>query len=237
MISDQVILLSNGYVVAEGQIHGVRDEMPGASHAGDRSAARAPACWPRGCSSRITWSRFALHADGGGLLVKTRDADRFYRALNHLALDGIGIESVAPADDNVNSRLRILDRRRGEHADDRAVAQPNRPGDPPGDAEDVFLAPRTVGLPAGAGSGADLPGAFLSEINNRKERQAHERRAPGLDRGPAIHPARHDRSKRSSKRSENRSRRTNSTAPTFRSPCTSTPTAITSSRFNSAMTG
>ena len=49
-----------------------------------------------------------LHADGGGLLVKTRDADRFYRMLNHIALDGIGIESVAPADDNVNSVYEYL---------------------------------------------------------------------------------------------------------------------------------
>jgi ABC-2 type transport system ATP-binding protein len=49
-----------------------------------------------------------LHADGGGLLVKTRDADRFYKALNHLALDGIGIESVAPADDSVNSLYEYL---------------------------------------------------------------------------------------------------------------------------------
>jgi len=40
--------------------------------------------------------------------VKTRDADRFYKALNHLALDGIGIESVAPADDNVNSLYEYL---------------------------------------------------------------------------------------------------------------------------------
>ncbi len=34
-ISDQVILLSNGYVVAEGKIHGVREEMSRAPHAGD----------------------------------------------------------------------------------------------------------------------------------------------------------------------------------------------------------
>ena len=27
VISDQVVLLSNGYVVAEGQIHGVREEI------------------------------------------------------------------------------------------------------------------------------------------------------------------------------------------------------------------
>jgi ABC-2 type transport system ATP-binding protein len=49
-----------------------------------------------------------LHADGGGLLVKTRDADKFYRMLNHIALDGFTVESVAPADDNVNALYEYL---------------------------------------------------------------------------------------------------------------------------------
>src|SRR5579883_2069872 len=49
-----------------------------------------------------------VHADGGGLLVKTRDADRFYKLLNRIALDGIEIETVAPADDNVNSVYEYL---------------------------------------------------------------------------------------------------------------------------------
>jgi len=49
-----------------------------------------------------------LLADGSGLLVKTRDAGRFYRMLNHIALNGIRIEGVAPADDNVNSVYEYL---------------------------------------------------------------------------------------------------------------------------------
>jgi hypothetical protein len=44
-----------------------------------------------------------LAADGGGVLVKTRDAARFYRTLNHIALDGIDLEGVTPVDDNVNA--------------------------------------------------------------------------------------------------------------------------------------
>ncbi len=101
-ISDQVILLANGYVVAEGQIRGVREEMR--EHPMqvvircDRPqdmAARLFAC------GLLVEAR--LHTDGAGLLIKTRDADEFYKALNHIALDGIAMESVAPADDNVNS--------------------------------------------------------------------------------------------------------------------------------------
>ncbi len=106
-ISDQVILLSNGYVVAEGQIRGVREEMREHPMQVIIRCTRANLL-----ASRVFEQEHVvevrLHADGGGLLVKTRDADRFYRALNHLALDGIGIESVAPADDNVNSLYEYL---------------------------------------------------------------------------------------------------------------------------------
>lgn len=107
MISDQVILLSNGYVVAEGKIQGVRSEIR------DHPMQVLIRCnRPAALASRVfdldTVVEARLHADGGGLLVKTRDADRFYRLLNHIALDGIDIESVAPADDNVNSVYEYL---------------------------------------------------------------------------------------------------------------------------------
>ncbi len=43
-----------------------------------------------------------------GLLVKTRDANRFYLTLNQIALNGVGIDAVAPADDDVNSVYEYL---------------------------------------------------------------------------------------------------------------------------------
>ena len=46
--------------------------------------------------------------DGQGLLVKTRDADRFYLLLNRIAQDGITVDSVAPADDDVLSVYEYL---------------------------------------------------------------------------------------------------------------------------------
>lgn len=107
MISDQVILLSNGYVVAEGKIQGVRSEIR------EHPMQVLIRCnRPGVLASRVfeqdSVVEARLHADGGGLLIKTRDADRFYRLLNHIALDGIEIESVAPADDNVNSVYEYL---------------------------------------------------------------------------------------------------------------------------------
>jgi len=107
MISDQVILLSNGYVVAEGKIQGVRSEIR--EHPMqvlircDRPGALASKMFEL---DSVVEAR--VHADGGGLLIKTRDADRFYRLLNRVALDRIEIESVAPADDNVNSVYEYL---------------------------------------------------------------------------------------------------------------------------------
>ena len=107
MISDQVILLSNGYVVAEGKISGVRSEI---SEHPMQVLIRCNK--PEALAARVfeqdSVVEARLHADRGGLLIKTRDADRFYRLLNQIALNGIEIESVAPADDNVNSVYEYL---------------------------------------------------------------------------------------------------------------------------------
>jgi len=106
-ISDQVILLSNGYVVAEGAIHSVRDEIR------EHPAQILIRCdRPRDLASKMMESEHTIevriHNDERGLLIKTRDADGFYLMLNHIALDGAEIESVAPADDDVNSVYEYL---------------------------------------------------------------------------------------------------------------------------------
>ena len=106
-ISDQVILLSNGYVVAEGPIHSVRSEIR------EHPAQILIRCdRPRELAAKMMDSEHTIevriHNDEHGLLIKTRDADRFYLALNHIALNGIEIESVAPADDDVNSVYEYL---------------------------------------------------------------------------------------------------------------------------------
>jgi ABC-2 type transport system ATP-binding protein len=107
MISDQVILLSNGYVVAEGQIKSLRGEI---SEQPMQVLIRCNR--PGALASKMFEHDHVMearvHADGGGLLIKTRDADRFYRMLNHIALNGIEIETVSPADDNVNSVYEYL---------------------------------------------------------------------------------------------------------------------------------
>ncbi len=47
--------------------------------------------------------------DGGGLLVRTRDADRFHLVLNEIILDsGLAVEAVSPADADVNAVYQYL---------------------------------------------------------------------------------------------------------------------------------
>ena len=107
VISDQVILLSNGYVVAEGQIQSVRNEIQ------EHPTQILVRCdRPRELAAKLFESEYtieaSIHNDGHGLLLKTRDADRFYLAMNQLALNGIQIESIAPADDDVLSVYEYL---------------------------------------------------------------------------------------------------------------------------------
>ena len=107
IISDQVILLSAGYVVAEGQIRGVRSEIE------DHPMQILIRCnRPQALASKIFQQDHVveakIHADGGGLLIKTRNADQFYLMLNEIASGGVQIDAVAPVDDDVNSVYEYL---------------------------------------------------------------------------------------------------------------------------------
>jgi ABC-2 type transport system ATP-binding protein len=50
-----------------------------------------------------------IDAERGGLLVKTKEADRFYLAFNRIVLDhGFKIEVVTPADEDVDAVYQYL---------------------------------------------------------------------------------------------------------------------------------
>ena len=108
MMSDRVVLINNGYIVAEGNIHGVRDEMQ--EHpmqilirCDDPSKLAAHVF----AQDHVVEAR--LHDDRGGLFVKTKDADRFYLLLNDVASTGdVNIESVAPVDDDLSAVYQYL---------------------------------------------------------------------------------------------------------------------------------
>ena len=108
MMSDRVVLLNNGYIVAEGNIHGVRDEME--EHPMqilircDNPSKLASVVFAQ---DHVVEAR--LHDDRRGLFVRTRDADRFYLLLNRVVADGeVNVESIAPVDDDLSAVYQYL---------------------------------------------------------------------------------------------------------------------------------
>jgi len=108
MMSDSVVLLNNGYVVAEGNVHGVRDEIE------EHPMQILIRCdRPQHLAARVFEQdgvvEARLHDDRRGLFVKTRRPDDFYLLLNRVVLDGdLQIESIAPADDDLNAVYQYL---------------------------------------------------------------------------------------------------------------------------------
>ena len=100
-MSDRVILLNNGYIVAEGAVSGVRSEME--EHPiqilirCDRPTRLAAQVFEH---DSVVEAR--IHKDKHGLFIKTRDADSFHLLLNRIVVENdLEIESVSPVDDDL----------------------------------------------------------------------------------------------------------------------------------------
>jgi ABC-2 type transport system ATP-binding protein len=107
LISDQVILLNEGYVVAEGNIRGVRSEMR------DRPLQILVRCdRPSSLAARVFELDSVVEArihEEGGLLVSTRDPDRFFLLLNRIVVESdLRVEAVTPADEDVHAVYQYL---------------------------------------------------------------------------------------------------------------------------------
>jgi len=107
VFSDQVILIANGMIVAEGHIRGVRDEI-----------TEHPSQYLLKCSnpSRVASLLFQedhiaevkVSDDGAGLLVMTRNREGLAHALSRIALLGNDIDGVIPFDENVDALYEYL---------------------------------------------------------------------------------------------------------------------------------
>jgi ABC-2 type transport system ATP-binding protein len=107
VISDQVILIANGMIIAEGKIRDVREEIrerPSQYIVRCSDASRVAALLFH--EDHVTEIR--LNEDRLGLLVMTRDRERFSRCIGRIALDGTKIDSVIPADENVDALYEYL---------------------------------------------------------------------------------------------------------------------------------
>lgn len=108
MMSDNVVLMQNGYVVAEGEVHGVRDEID------DQPIQILVRCdRPQTLAARLFENEHTvearIHNDRQGLFVKTRRPDDFYLLLNKVITEqNLQVESVAPVDDDLNAVYQYL---------------------------------------------------------------------------------------------------------------------------------
>jgi len=109
MMSDRVVLLNNGYVVAEGAITGVRDEMDVEHPMQVLIRCNQPAALAAHMFARTEVLEARLHDDRQGLFVKTRNPDQFYLSLNEVVSEGqISVESITPVDDDLSAVYEYL---------------------------------------------------------------------------------------------------------------------------------
>jgi ABC-2 type transport system ATP-binding protein len=107
-IADRVVLITGGHLIAEGNIHQVRQEVR------EKPMQVLIRCdHPELLASKMFAINHCvearLHADGKGLLLRTGDIDQFYSSLNGIAAEGlVKIEAVAPADDDANAIYQYL---------------------------------------------------------------------------------------------------------------------------------
>lgn len=108
MMSDRVVLINNGYIVAEGGVHGVREEMQ--EHPlqimirCEQASTLAARLFDAG---QIVEA--ALTEDRQGVFVKTRNQEAFYSLLNRIVVEsGMNIETVTPVDDDLNAVYHYL---------------------------------------------------------------------------------------------------------------------------------
>lgn len=100
-MSDRVVLINNGYILAEGGVTGVREEIE------DHPMQIMIRCdQPRELAGRVFAAPHVveaqLHPDRQGLFVKTTSPDDFFLMMNRIAIEsGVEIESVTPVDDDL----------------------------------------------------------------------------------------------------------------------------------------
>jgi ABC-2 type transport system ATP-binding protein len=107
VISNQVVLISSGMIVAEGKIRDVRAEIqehPCQYLIRCRDASRVASLLFN--EDHVTEVR--LNEDRLGLMVMTRDREQFSRTIGRIATDGHFIDSVIPADENVDALYEYL---------------------------------------------------------------------------------------------------------------------------------
>ena len=107
-MSDRVVLINNGYILAEGGVTGVREEIE------DHPIQIMVRCdQPRKLAARVFAAphtvEVALHPDRQGLFVKTTSPDAFFLMMNQIVVESdLTIEAVMPVDDDLSAVYHYL---------------------------------------------------------------------------------------------------------------------------------
>jgi ABC-2 type transport system ATP-binding protein len=106
-MTSNILLINNGRIVAEGNVHAIRDLIDTHPHT----------VYVRGADPRALARRFlaeddvlSLRFEPGAVVVETSKPDSFYARLNHLATTGEAgaVEEVTSPDDNLQAVFRYL---------------------------------------------------------------------------------------------------------------------------------
>src|SRR5438477_3965875 len=109
MMSDRVVLLNNGYVVAEGGIQGVREEMDVEHPVQVLIRCDRPSLLASQIFQNTEVVEARIHDDRKGLFVKIRNQDQFFLSLNRVVSQGeIEVESIVPVDDDLSAVYEYL---------------------------------------------------------------------------------------------------------------------------------
>lgn len=101
LISDRVVFLNNGYVVAEGEVEGLQEELVANPMLvfirSPQAVEIATSVFELECCVEAR-----LHPDRMGVFVRTQDADAFFGAFNAWVVDrDWQLEAIGPADESV----------------------------------------------------------------------------------------------------------------------------------------
>jgi ABC-2 type transport system ATP-binding protein len=106
-LTDQIVMISNGRAIAQGDLHRIRDLIDAHPHVIDlespdpRALARALGEWDHVVSLEFP--------EEGQLRVRTRSPDAFYQSLPELVLrEHLEVRGVHSADDNLDAVFRYL---------------------------------------------------------------------------------------------------------------------------------
>ena len=107
-MTPMIVLMHNGQVLADGDVHQIRDLIDKHPHSiyircsAPRRLAGALAVCPDVESIRF-------HREGNGLTLESRTPDEFYRRLPGLMLDcGVDLEEITSPDDNLQAVFQYL---------------------------------------------------------------------------------------------------------------------------------